>query len=1088
MTLAKKYLNLFLLLPVLFFTAFSVTILLSSGTAEAGYGDLATTLPEKVTPSDPGGQYINLSVGGNDPGSGYGASLPDSYLKVYSGSPGARNMMIELTNRNADASISCRNYDIRWTLHRTDPATGGQAGVANAGTININGCTNGPFATRGDYSFTIPAIPGHAPSTKDGSSGLFTSILQLTIIPDVAGATRTATIKPTIASGARLGYAGGLPVTIYPSKSQQFDHEISFKFRAPCTYSNPSYPLFWGDDDYADPTPAGDTADGDGNGTTSQFDDPRVRVHEYDPRSSFTSRTRSNLGLATTAYGNAGTGSVVIDLLAGQSYEVLFNDVDGGNGIAFLYPFDSGDFYIPCPDPLPPAQNATCNNISFNVGSAKRKWYVIVNDGGSQGTYSDNNGDGFPDAYDYEGTANANTAVTLDLVNSAVTTNPGGSTTSAVAGDPKKIVSGTLTYTVIIYNGTTRATGFLAGYPATADKGPCYTATCEAYDVEENFPGAPANGVLANTPFRIYFNIRNTGINDLPSGIPPNYPLGGEIGGGSDPLWVGQSQQLGQAIPRGDVAYSSIVLAAPNDISSRFLFIGPTYLGFLPLDYGGAANNCNMIINTYQRYDFSATAATAYLPDLETLTQAQFTTTLTQQGIDVNGTSTRSFYRERAGAGTPLPGFGPFSETANFGNRNYVDTYNIPADSYQLDDGFCVVIVLDRGHGWRGPSESYVSNTPETADNCPTVGGPGCTGSCTETVVNHPYVRTYGADVATGGGFGTACTNTGSRVLAFMRPLNEQNTANDRSGSGSQLAAMALGQIEGFTSASTRINAPNIGSGKELTFAHDNSVPTGPPLSPQLGGSMTGNGWCMPDYFNETQYPGLPQKTTTSSTADIAVGSLADKKQTLVSIGGAKITLLGNSAPTYTSHHTVYVDGDVFIKNNIEYIASYVVGVNTIPSFTLVARGNIYIDQNVTRLDGLYIAQSLDINGNGILTDAGDRQGRIYTCADADGNPITAQTALFTECGASSPSTRRLTVNGAFIAERVILNRTTDSLRDSRFRECPFIALPSCTTVSRAAEIFNFSPEMYISPPFFSPRSTATSGDYDYVSTLPPIL
>jgi hypothetical protein len=238
----------------------------------------------------------------------------------------------------------------------------------------------------------------------------------------------------------------------------------------------------------------------------------------------------------------------------------------------------------------------------------------------------------------------------------------------------------------------------------------------------------------------------------------------------------------------------------------------------------------------------------------------------------------------------------------------------------------------------------------------------------------------------------------------------------------------------------------------------------------------------MPDYFNETQYPGLPQKTTTNSLADITVGALADKRQTLVSAGGAKVRLLGNGTPTYASHHTVYVDGDVFILGNVMYNTNYSGGITTIPNFTLVVKGDIYVDNDVTQLDGLYIAQPRD-DGS---------KGRIFTCAsDTSGNsPVTDPAGLYTQCGANNNNTppRQLTVNGAFLAQKVVLNRTGFSMRDSHFRECAFVAPPGCTNASKAAEIFNLSPEIYMSPPFFSPRSTATSGDFDYISSLPPVL
>jgi hypothetical protein len=156
----------------------------------------------------------------------------------------------------------------------------------------------------------------------------------------------------------------------------------------------------------------------------------------------------------------------------------------------------------------------------------------------------------------------------------------------------------------------------------------------------------------------------------------------------------------------------------------------------------------------------------------------------------------------------------------------------------------------------------------------------------------------------------------------------------------------------------------------------------------------------------------------------------------------------------------------VFIASNIEYKASYNAA-NEIPNFTLVVKGNIYIANSVTTLDGLYIAQPND-----------NKKGVIYTCATGVGVVPIGQD-LFNACGAAG-NDKQLRVNGAFIAQRVVLNRTGHTLRDSAARES--------ANDSKAAEIFNFSPEVYLSPPVFNPRSTLTSGEYKYITTLPPIL
>jgi hypothetical protein len=68
-------------------------------------------------------------------------------------------------------------------------------------------------------------------------------------------------------------------------------------------------------------------------------------------------------------------------------------------------------------------------------------------------------------------------------------------------------------------------------------------------------------------------------------------------------------------------------------------------------------------------------------------------------------------------------------------------------------------------------------------------------------------VRAYGADVTAGGGFGTSCSDNNAFIKTYTRPIGELAT---KSGSGVQLAAMALGEIRGFLSATLRddLNPP----------------------------------------------------------------------------------------------------------------------------------------------------------------------------------------------------------------------------------------------------------------------------------------
>lgn len=417
---------------------------------------------------------------------------------------------------------------------------------------------------------------------------------------------------------------------------------------------------------------------------------------------------------------------------------------------------------------------------------------------------------------------------------------------------------------------------------------------------------------------------------------------------------------------------------------------------------------------------------------------------------------------------------GPTNYPGNNGNNRFIDSsqeYCIGVSGYTLGNKYCLILSISPTDGFIDRNGNVISSS-----------GAGEGRGVCDDIVNNPYFRAYGADVAAGGGFdGINCGNSASMIKSYLFPIGQQESSN-RSGSGAQLAAFGLGRISGFMSASTRsVAAPFAPRG--LTFSNNNpasfdSAATGP----DLGGMMSGSGLCPTDYFKTTQYPdGSPQKTKIdNSTADISITTIqaTDKHQTLINTPSAtgKVRLIGNGTPTYTRHNTVYVDGDVFILGNIMYNPVYVTGVNNIPSFALVVRGNIYVDNDVSQLDGLYVAQPHPLRAG---------TGRIYTCAKEGGavpnSAVIDQNDLFSSCGADTGRpVSTLVVNGAFIADRVVLNRTLKSLRDSRYREA--------AAGSAAAEVFNLSPEIYLSPPFFLPTGTSTGGKYDYFATLAPIL
>jgi hypothetical protein len=178
---------------------------------------------------------------------------------------------------------------------------------------------------------------------------------------------------------------------------------------------------------------------------------------------------------------------------------------------------------------------------------------------------------------------------------------------------------------------------------------------------------------------------------------------------------------------------------------------------------------------------------------------------------------------------------------------------------------------------------------------------------------------------------------------------------------------------------------------------------------------------------------------------------------------------------------SLFVNGNIYIASNITFGTNNgdwtinADGTSNIPSFYIVATGNIYVAPSVTELDGVYVAKT-NTSGSG---------GTIYTCGQSSFSPLPAA-SLYSTCN------QQLIVYGSFIGAQVNLMRTFGSLNNSTSTEDPNGGAPrQCDNgdfaSDCAAEIFNFSPEVYLSKPAIqAPNNGATS--YDAEVDLPPVL
>lgn len=303
-------------------------------------------------------------------------------------------------------------------------------------------------------------------------------------------------------------------------------------------------------------------------------------------------------------------------------------------------------------------------------------------------------------------------------------------------------------------------------------------------------------------------------------------------------------------------------------------------------------------------------------------------------------------------------------------------------------------------------------------------------------VTNKPYFKVTNGDISAGAGMSTGGLNCASGGVAPNPDASivswNRGTAGGYDGAGTEYGALALKHLLGFASGQGSVYAPSA-----LSFGNKGAA-SQVDVAQELYGGQFGNTACTADYFANADPAAIINVDTT--------------------IGATAIPNCTVGVPLTDCRRTMYVDGDVYITGNITFSGAYG-SIGEMPSFSLIVRGNIYISNNVTQLDGSYIAQPT----NGAATN-----GVIYTCAPSGfgTNSLNVLTQnLQTNC------TNPLTVNGAFSGRQVWLLRVAGTI--------------SSPTV---AETFNYSPELWLSVPYGNGLTPGTTDEYDAITSLPPVL
>jgi hypothetical protein len=309
--------------------------------------------------------------------------------------------------------------------------------------------------------------------------------------------------------------------------------------------------------------------------------------------------------------------------------------------------------------------------------------------------------------------------------------------------------------------------------------------------------------------------------------------------------------------------------------------------------------------------------------------------------------------------------------------------------------------------------------------------------------------------------------NPNARIKSLLYRGGPQFSGGTR-GSGAQLAVTALGLVTDFASASVR---PNTTPPHELVFANTTPPRTG---APENFGGRYADYHCADDYYGNPKRnkPAANTTITTYRTGNINAG--APTQHLAPGSGSGSVTLTSNTA--LTGRHVLYVHGDVYINTNLTFAPAYTWNnLNEIPYFYLVVKGNIFIKDTVTQLDGVYIAQPKTMQPAANSYTA----GKIYTCTTGTvGSPLfTSAELIATNC--KNP----LKVFGALIAEQIRFLRVPNTIGQSDPSQAP-----GQGGTKAPAEEIQFTPELFLIPsPFDDADGQLRTRNQD-VTSLPPVF
>ncbi|MEX0934557.1 MAG: hypothetical protein WDZ42_02030 [Candidatus Saccharimonadales bacterium] len=384
------------------------------------------------------------------------------------------------------------------------------------------------------------------------------------------------------------------------------------------------------------------------------------------------------------------------------------------------------------------------------------------------------------------------------------------------------------------------------------------------------------------------------------------------------------------------------------------------------------------------------------------------------------------------------------------GGRTFEYEHTIP-NSDPEDTTYCFIAYSNPTAGWSDGS-SYggapFNNTPnpirtsDSADDC----------GDESRVTTQSYFQVSRNDIHSGVAFAAANNPfTGCSPVDPTRGFisaARTGTGSDDYGSLVEYAAYALDVISRFGSAvgvGSNVSPPSFFTASpgnnDLTFAND-------PNDGFLGAEAYR---CMSDLFVmlDKDQASAPNNTNNISLAGL-FGSDDDVQVYTGDDTNARITN-GNLGNANNRRLTLIVDGNVTISSDIRYQGSS--SSYRSNNIAIIAKGDILIESNVEQINAMLYA---------IPRDGGD-SGVIDTCSDHENLGTNV-------CG------EQLTITGVVVADRLDLKRTHGGISGDRDRE--------------PAEIFRFSPEMFIRAPYFvfAPGVPTPDLQVQQLVDLPPLF